>query len=168
MIRTILYTTLLGALIACTSQPKEEKQTEQQNTQDAAVATMPLDEGDTITVVASGANMSEMRFDKKAIRVPANKQITVKLINESTDATMPHNLVFIQPGTANDVGQAGISYKENAYVNPDDGNVIAHSPLAQMDETVYFSFTTPAAGEYEFICSYPGHWGLMKGKFVTR
>jgi azurin len=52
-------------------------------------------------------------------------------------------------------------------VNPEDKRVIAYSALALMGETVYFTFTTPTAGEYEFICSYPGHWGRMKGKFVT-
>ena len=130
-------------------------------------ATTPVNTNDTIVVTALGANMSEMKFDVKSIKVPANKEITFALVNESTDATMPHNIVFIQAGTANDVGQAGYKFLENAYVAPDDKNVIAHSPLAQINETVYFSFTTPNAGEYEFICSYPGHWGMMKGKFVT-
>ncbi|MDB4107322.1 plastocyanin/azurin family copper-binding protein [Bacteroidia bacterium] len=130
--------------------------------------TAPINKSDTIQIIATGANMSEMKFDVKAIRVPANKEITVALKNESTDATMPHNIVFIQKGTANDVGQGGLHHKENSYVNPEDKNVIAHSPLAQIDEIVYFTFTTPAIGDYEFICSYPGHWGMMKGKFLTR
>jgi len=112
--------------------------------------------------------MSEMKFNKKVIRVPANKNITIALTNRSSDATMPHNIVIIKKGFANDVGQAGLSHKENAYVKPNDQNVIAHSPLAQIGETVYFSFKTPRIGNYEFICSYPGHWGLMKGEFITK
>ncbi len=127
----------------------------------------PINENDTIFIQALGANMSSMRFDIKTLKVPANKEITVVLENAGTDPIMPHNIVFIQEGTANDVGQAGIKFKENAYVNPEDENVIASSPIAQMGEKVYFSFTTPDAGDYEFICSYPGHWGKMKGKFVT-
>ena len=123
---------------------------------------------DTIKVVASGETMAEIKFDKKVIRVPENKEITIALTNESTDATMPHNMVIINAGTEDAVGQNGISYKNNSFVNPDDENVIAHSDLAQIGTTVYFSFTTPTAGEYEFICSYPGHWGLMKGSFITK
>lgn len=123
---------------------------------------------DTIKVVASGETMSEINFDKKVIRVPANKELTIALTNNSTDATMPHNLVIIQSGTANEVGQNGVRFKDNAYVNPEDKNVIAHSSIAQIGTTVYFSFTTPSPGEYEFICSYPGHWGLMKGSFITK
>lgn len=123
---------------------------------------------DTVFIVALGENMSEMRFNKKVIRVPSEKNITIALTNESTDATMPHNIVFIKKGHANDVGQGGLSHKNNAYVDPNDENVIAHSPLAQIGETVYFSFKTPKSGEYMFICSYPGHWGIMKGKFFTK
>jgi len=165
MIRnTLILATAL--IIGCTSSPNEA----QESTQNAAplVAEGPVDQSDTITVIASGANMSEMKFDKKAIRVPANKTLTISLKNESTDATMPHNIVIVNEGKANDVGQAGLHHKENSYVQPNDPNVIAHSPLAQIDQTVYFTFTTPAAGDYAFICSYPGHWGMMKGKFLTR
>lgn len=133
-----------------------------------ARAELPLNENDTITIVGTGATMNEMKYDTKVLRVPANKEITIELVNQSTDASMPHNLVVIQKGTADDVGQGGLQYKENNYVNPDDENVIANTPVAQMGETVYVTFTTPAAGDYDFICSYPGHWGLMNGRFVTR
>lgn len=168
----IKYTTLsilAISLIACGGGQKDGFSSE--DTQDLSSApakvTVPIDESDTIYVIATGANMSEMRFDTKSIKVPAGKELTIALENQSTDATMPHNIVFIQEGTANDVGQAGIRYKDNAYVNPEDKNVIAHSALVQIGETAYFTFTTPAAGDYEFICSYPGHWGMMKGTFVT-
>ena len=108
-----------------------------------------------------------MRFDIATLAVPANKQITIALENVGTDPTMPHNMVIVEQGTGADVGQDGLKFKDNSYVNPEDKRVIAYSALAPMGETVYFTFTTPTAGEYEFICSYPGHWGRMKGKFVT-
>ena len=133
----------------------------------APIAKSKIITTDTLYIVAMGKNMSEMKFNKKVIRVPSEKNITVALTNESTDATMPHNIVFIQKGYANDVGQGGLSHKNNAYVNPNDENVIAHSGLTQIGETTYFSFKTPKPGNYEFICSYPGHWGLMKGEFIT-
>ncbi|MDG1756262.1 MAG: plastocyanin/azurin family copper-binding protein [Bacteroidia bacterium] len=134
----------------------------------APIAKSKIITSDTLFIDALGANMSEMKFNKKVIRVPANKNITIALTNESSDATMPHNIVIIKKGFANDVGQAGLRHKVNAYVKPNDQNVIANSPLAQIGETVYFSFKTPEIGNYEFICSYPGHWGLMKGEFITK
>jgi azurin len=134
----------------------------------APIAKSKIITTDTLFLDALGAYMSEMKFNKKVIRVPANKNITIALTNRSSDATMPHNIVIIKKGFANDVGQAGLNHNENAYVKPNDKNVIAHSPLAQIGETVYFSFKTPEIGNYEFICSYPGHWGLMKGEFITQ
>jgi azurin len=165
----ILISILAITLIACGGGQKDtgfDTDTEELSSEPVK-ATSPVDESDTIRIVALGANMTEMKFDTKSIKVPAGKEITILLVNESTDATMPHNIVFIEEGTANEVGQGGVTFKDNGYINPEDENVIAHSPLVQIGETAYFTFTTPAAGDYEFICSYPGHWGMMKGKFVT-
>ena len=165
MIRYITLSILAISLVSCGGDSKTDKSQELSTV--PVRATTPINESDTIIVQALGANMTEMRFDIKTIKVPANKEITIALENAGTDPIMPHNIVFIEEGTGNDVGQAGIKFKDNAYVDPEDENVIASSPIANMGETVYFSFTTPTPGDYEFICSYPGHWGKMKGKFVT-
>jgi len=156
------------SLFACTNNSNGFEKNQDKIYEPASLeASTPIDTRDTITVIASGANMSEMQFDTKLIKVPAQKQITIKLVNESTDATMPHNFVVIKNGTANDVGQAGYKHLDNAYVSPQDENVFGHTPLAQINETVYLTFTTPNAGEHQFICSYPGHWCMMKGIFIT-
>ena len=161
----LILTIVLLSLFACSDGSTKTKTVEK--SEQGPVATTPVNNNDTVTITAMGANMSDMKFDIKTLKVPANKEITIALVNESTDATMPHNVVFIEQGTANDVGQAGLKFSEQGYVNPEDENVIANSPVVQINETAYFSFTTPAAGDYEFICSYPGHWGRMKGKFIT-
>lgn len=74
----------------------------------APMATSKIIMTDTVFIVALGRNMSEMKFNKKVIRVPSEKNITIALTNQSTDATMPHNIVFIEKGHANDVGQGGL------------------------------------------------------------
>jgi azurin len=166
MIKYIITAAFIASLTACSTSDSTSDKNEAADAP-VQVATTPVNQQDTILVVATGANMSEMKFDVKTIKVPAGKQLTIALKNESTDATMPHNFAIIQAGTANDVGQSGLNFKDNAYIDPANKNVIAHSPLAQINETVYFTFSTPTAGEYEFICSYPGHWGMMNGKFIV-
>ena len=160
----LILTLAISSLWACSdsSQKKDTKETEA-----APVATTPINNNDTIVIKAMGANMNEIRYDIKTLKVPADKEITIALVNESTDASMPHNIVFIEQGTATDVGNAGYKFPDNGFVDASDKNVIASSPLVQINETAYFSFTTPSAGDYEFICSYPGHWGRMKGKFIA-
>jgi azurin len=34
-------------------------------------------------------------------------------------------------------------------------------------ETTTIAFTAPAAGTYDYICSFPGHYGMMKGKLIV-
>ncbi len=29
------------------------------------------------------------------------------------------------------------------------------------------NFDAPAKGTYDFICSFPGHWATMQGKFIV-
>ena len=164
-------TVLLSAcmLFACTS--KNTSTSEKEKAEEVVpklTISSSYNTKDTIFIDALGNNMSTIRFSEQTITVSENTAITIALVNKSTDASMPHNLVVIEKGKANDVGQNGVKYKENGYVNPTDKNVIAHSPIANLSETVYFSFKTPPKGEYEFICSYPGHWGSMKGNFISQ
>jgi azurin len=122
---------------------------------------------DLYVITASGNTMSEISYDITELRVPEETEITIRLHNTSSDPYMLHNLVIIEKGKASDVGQAGGKFKDVGYVNPNDLYVIAHSPLSNPGETVEFTFVTPERGEYEFICTYPGHWGMMKGKFIV-
>jgi len=34
-------------------------------------------------------------------------------------------------------------------------------------ETTTIEFTAPGAGIYDYICSFPAHYGLMKGKLIV-
>ena len=34
-------------------------------------------------------------------------------------------------------------------------------------EETTVTFDAPAKGTYDFICSFPGHYALMKGKFIV-
>lgn len=169
--RNLLLISVILLVIACSDSNNDTSNTtiEQitESTPKITIASSFATE-DTLIIVASGITMADIKFDKSEIKLPASKKVTIALKNESDDLSMPHNFVVIQKGKANEVGQNGVSFKENGYINPTDHNVIVHSPLAAANSTVYFSFTTPASGEYEFICSYPGHWGLMKGNFITQ
>jgi len=50
----------------------------------------------------------------------------------------------------------------------DDENIIAASPLAYPGQSVTFEFKAPAKGNYEFFCSYPGHYKIMRGYFFVK
>jgi azurin len=106
-----------------------------------------------------------MAFDKTKLSVPAGAEVHLTIKNNATMATLPHNWVLVKPGTEASVAAAGLKLGEPAgYFDVRDKNALAHTPMAKPGETTDVTFTAPAdAGDYPYICTYPGHYMMMKG-----
>ena len=50
---------------------------------------------------------------------------------------------------------------------PDSPDIIAHTKLVQMGQSDTVEFSLPAAGEYPYICTFPGHGILMNGSITV-
>lgn len=112
--------------------------------------------------LASVANT--MAFDKTKLSVPTGAEVHLTLKNNATMATLPHNWVLVKPGTEASVAASGLKMGEPAgYIDVRDKNMLVHTPLAKPGETVEVTFTAPEAGSYPYICSFPGHYMMMKG-----
>lgn len=108
---------------------------------------------------------AKMLFNKEVIVLPANMNVTLRFSNPDE---MPHNLVIIKNGSLQKVGEAA-----NAMATMKDGfeknfipalpEVLFATPLVEAGKMYDLDFRTPEAGEYIFICSFPGHWNMMKG-----
>ena len=112
-----------------------------------------------------------MKFDLGTFTVVAGKP--VELIFENPDA-MQHNLVIGQPKSTEIIGAAAdkmITQKDAAdrnYVPNLPQYIVAATPLVNADQTYRLSFTAPAeAGAYPYLCTFPGHWRLMKGTMLV-
>ncbi|WP_218839728.1 azurin [Salinimicrobium sediminis] len=110
----------------------------------------------------------QMRFDTNEIRVKAGEKIKLTLnhTGKLPKNAMGHNFVLLEAGT--DVAkfsQAAMNAKATEYI-PSKG-VIAHTKLIGGGESTTIEFTAPKKGTYEFICSFPGHYAMMKGKFIV-
>ncbi|MEO2062303.1 MAG: azurin [Christiangramia sp.] len=120
-----------------------------------------------VRTVVINAN-DQMRFDKNEIRVKAGDRIKLTLHHTGKFAknVMGHNFVLLTIGT--DVAkfaQAAMSKKDTEYI-PSTG-VIAHTRLLGGGESTTIEFNAPPKGTYDFLCSFPGHYAMMKGKFVV-
>ncbi|HRN94472.1 MAG TPA: plastocyanin/azurin family copper-binding protein, partial [Chitinophagales bacterium] len=84
-------------------------------------------------------------------------------------AAMGHNFVLLAQGT--DLAKfatAAVAAKDNDYIPADlASSVIAHTKTIGGGETTEVEFPAPAAGTYDFLCSFPGHSAMMKGKFIV-
>jgi len=104
-----------------------------------------------------------MFYDKKTLTVPTGAQVHLTLKNNGKLAVMQHNWVLVKKGTEAKVALAGMEKAPDAgYVVPSD-DVLAYTPLAAPQKSVEVTFTAPAPGDYPYICTFPGHYVMMKG-----
>ena len=47
-------------------------------------------------------------------------------------------------------------------------DIIAHTKLLGPGEEETIEFTAPGAGQYQYFCSFPGHFALMKGVMTVK
>ena len=111
-----------------------------------------------------------MKFDKNMILVPAGKKITLTLNHTGKFGKrgMGHNFVLLKSGVdVNDFAIRAASAMKTEYI-PDGDEIIAYTKLLGGGDSDTISFDAPKKGIYTFICTFPGHWQLMKGKFIVK
>jgi azurin len=55
----------------------------------------------------------------------------------------------------------------NNWVPPGDARVIANTILLDPETFGEVTFTAPASGTYQFVCTFPGHNFTMFGNFIV-
>ncbi len=129
---------------------------------DGEQAAAPAADGVQELTIESVGN--EMAYNLKELKVKAGGKVKITLVNKATSEAMKHNIVIVKKGTSMKVGQAAIS---TMGVPPKTADVLAASDIAGPGKTVTVEFATPPAGEYEFVCTFPGHFAMMKGAFIV-
>jgi azurin len=119
------------------------------------------DEGDKTILLGTQPGL---KFDTTLITVKAGSR--VRLVFRNSD-DMLHNFVLCAPGRGQAVGEAalalGIEGTAKNYV-PESDDVLYHTALTQPGATETIFITVPTkAGDYDFVCTFPGHATLMKG-----
>lgn len=134
-------------------------------------ATAGLAAEDAVTLEITGND--QMQYNKKELTAVTGQEVTIKLehVGKLPKAAMGHNVVILDPGTA----IAPFAMKcapnaDNGYLPKDEetkDKMIAHTEMIGGGETTSVTFTAPEPGEYPFLCTFPGHFGLMQGKFIV-
>ena len=109
-----------------------------------------------------------MKFDVENITVDEGSWIRITLVNEGIDIAMQHNIVFIKYGTRKEIATQAIDAGPDMKYVPNNDNVVAASDLAMPGETVVLEFKAPAKGNYEYLCTYPGHSEIMRGYLIVK
>jgi putative heme-binding domain-containing protein len=112
----------------------------------------------------------QMRYDRTRFIVTPG--LKVRLVFSNPDA-MDHNLIMVQPDSATRVALAAAKMEEDGTGTdkqwiPDAGGILFASKLLAHNESQIIEFTAPSEpGNYEYICTFPGHWQLMRGVMVV-
>ena len=108
------------------------------------------------------------------ITAKPGEQLRVRLVVKGAmpKIAMAHNFVLLTKGAkVVDFATAAMSAQATGFIPADKkADILANTGLAGAGETVEVTFKVPAAaGEYPFICTFPGHFQAgMKGTLVVK
>jgi azurin len=165
------YTYLVLSLIIFSCGGNSQKDT-QSNSEPVATEQESQSEviPDTAELVIEGNDL--MQYNTDLLEVYEGQVVKLTLIHtgEMSVEAMGHNWVLLAPGTDKATfGSAAVSAKENNYIPKDMENmVLASTKTIGGGETSTIVFGAPAKGYYDYICSFPGHYGVMQGNFVVK
>ena len=131
--------------------------------------TLPASWNGKIDQTVSVSGEDGLKFSVASFEVKAGAHVKLDFANVSD---MLHNLVIVKPGTGTKVGEEalklGLDGPKLHYV-PRSSDVLYHTALLEPEksESIYFEAPT-APGDYQFICSFPGHWVTMVGTMRVR
>lgn len=123
----------------------------------------------SVNVYVIRAVHEQMRFDTTKLVVEAGKPFEVIFEN---DDIMPHNIVFVKPGTREAVAAAALTMppteldnQGRAYLPRSQRSaILGASKLLNHGERAVLKLTAPAEpGACEFVCTFPGHAPVMWG-----
>ena len=122
--------------------------------------------GRSLTIEA----ISGLQYDAKELRGKAGERVTLHFKN--TDS-IPHNWVLVKNGAFERVGQASNlmmadpKVADKHYI-PESEDVLHYTPMLYHNQRYQLSFNLPnEPGVYPYMCTFPGHWMVMKGNLVV-
>ena len=162
---------LLSAAILLNCGGKEEKKKEgftyeksslQENSETKNV------EANVTNIVLTANDM--MQYNTKEIKVKAGQRVrlTLRHIGKLDVNIMGHNFVLLKQGA--DLvafATAAATQKDNKYIPVGTENVIAHTDMIGGGQVATIEFDAPEVGTYEFLCSFPAHYAMMRGQFIV-
>jgi len=108
----------------------------------------------------------EFKFDKDKLTAKAGTAVVLRFKNNAKN--LQHNWVLVKAGTKDEVATAGTAAgPTNDWIPRNDARVLASTKLVDPGKTGDVQFTAPAAGTYQFVCTFPGHNFTMFGEFTA-
>lgn len=126
--------------------------------------------GKVCKVAISGNDM--MQYDKSKLEVDSSckkVELTLTHIGKQKKEVMGHNWVLIKKPDMDAVTAAALKAGPAKGFTPEGPKVLAATKMIGGGEKATVTFDVPAAdaGPYMYICTFPGHFTMMKGDFLV-
>ena len=164
-IKITMLTLVSVLMLNCGGEAKKEEKKQVQIKNNAPTGNTKAVEGTVLSIQGNDL----MQFNKTELRAKAGQKVTLTLrhTGKMGKEIMGHNFVLLKQGTSIvEYANKAVDARENDYI-PEGDAAIAHTKMLGGGETDTIVFDAPAPGTYDFICSFPGHMAMMKGKFIV-
>lgn len=114
-----------------------------------------------------------MKYSVTEIVAQPGEKLVVQLKNAGVipKPAMAHNWVLLKP-----MDEAALvalctaaASRPPEHLPADMSSVLAHTKMAGAGETTQTAFAAPTApGTYPFVCTFPGHFMVMRGKLIVK
>jgi azurin len=115
----------------------------------------------------------QMRFEQQTLQVDAHcteVEVTLHNTGKLPANVMGHDWVLTKTADVASVANAGMSAGlANNYQKPGDARIVAATKIIGGGENASVRFLTgqlATGSSYSYFCSAPGHFSIMKGRFV--
>jgi azurin len=112
------------------------------------------------------SNGDLLEFRPRELSCHSGDHVRLTFRNTGKYVSFKHNWVLIVPGSFDAItAAAAASSEEHNFVPAGDRRILAFTPLCSRGQAATTEFTAPKAGDYLFICTFPGHaqsmWGVL-------
>jgi azurin len=105
-----------------------------------------------------------LAFTPSELSCPAGAKVRLSFHHAGKRVMQQHNWVLVVPGATSAIEQAAMAAgAARGWLPREDKRILAATPMCNPGETETVEFVAPSAGNYPFICSYPGHGAEMHG-----
>lgn len=177
---------IISLFMLASCQKEQKKETSKQNKQVSPKVQKTISETNTsqnsstentnvivdavgVAIISMTTN-DVMKFNINSMTVKAGQKVKLTLTHTGKldKRVMGHNVVILQKGVKMpSFAQKAAASKDNDYIPAGTTDVVAHTKMIGGGETTTIAFTAPEVGVYNFICSFPGHYAIMRGKFIV-
>ncbi|MDX1470223.1 MAG: azurin [Flavobacteriaceae bacterium] len=165
----LLITVLSFFVLNCGGEDKKE---EKKSVKIQSKSSTPTTSGseDMANLTITGNDLMQYNKDTLTAKAGEKVKLTLTHVGKLDKQVMGHNVVILtQDANPEDFAAAAATARENDYIPADmTDKIIAHTQMIGGGQSTSVEFTAPTEpGTYEFFCSFPGHFQMMRGKFIV-